>query len=246
MMRPGVFAVQKPEPWAVPAAMVAEDPASSTAAFRSCVIPLGSAPAVSTGTDSSFDRSPHEPVASSRRMRWGSVAGRASVGVLALSLLVGDGQPLEAQEVRARRPSPTAVACQVLSADQIERHTTITSALQSGVTGIHLYHSTGQAGSGARLRLRGNSSIQSAAEPLVYVDGIRMSDRIPGAATAGTPIGQVLDLINPQDVLLIEVFRGPSATALYGTNAAGGVIHVYLKRGDVDPAEQAATWPRCS
>jgi outer membrane cobalamin receptor len=152
---------------------------------------------------------------------------------------------LEAQSVRPGRQPHTAVACQLVTAEQVNKHSKITSALQSRVNGVQLLHSSGQAGSGARLRIRGNTSIHQSLEPLVFVDGIRMNPGPPSAAEAGSTAAQSLDLIDPMDVLIIEVFRGPAATALFGTNAAGGAVLVYLKRGDVDPAWQAAAWPRC-
>jgi outer membrane cobalamin receptor len=161
-----------------------------------------------------------------------------------LTLLAGGAPRLDAQGVRPGRQPNTAVSCQLLTAEQVSRHSTITSALQSRVNGLQLLHSSGQAGSGARLRIRGNSSIHQSA-PLVFVDGVRVDNSPPGAAEASSTAALSLDLIDPRDVLVIEVFRGPSATALYGTNAAGGVINVYLKRGNVDPAWQAAAWPRC-
>ncbi len=92
--------------------------------------------------------------------------------------------------------------------------------------------------------MRGNSSIHGSLEPMVFVDGVRMTDDTPGAPSAGARAAQALDLIDPSDVLAIAVLSGPAGTALYGTDAAGGVIHVYSKRGDVD-IEQDEVWGRC-
>ncbi len=84
---------------------------------------------------------------------------------------------------------------------------------------------SGQAGSGSRVTMRGVSSLRNT-QPLVFVDGLLMSHS-EGAGQAMT----VLDQLNPSDVLLIEVFRGSAATTLYGTQAAGGVIRVFTKQG---------------
>ena len=158
--------------------------------------------------------------------RWSALA-------LGLGLSLAGGHPVVAQEVRPSRPSHTAFSCKVLTADYIGRHGTITGALRSGVVGVQLLYSSGQAGSGPRLRIRGNSSIYGSLEPIVFVEGVRVTDtHVP--AGAGPQAAQALDLVNPSDVLAIAVLSGPAGTALYGTDAAGGVIYVYLKRGDID------------
>lgn len=160
---------------------------------------------------------------------------QASLGVFCFGLVAG-AQPLAGQDVELKRLSPTAYACKVLTADHISRYSSITSALRSGMVGVQLLYSSGQAGTGPRLRIRGNSSIYGALEPMVFVDGVRMTDNTPGVPSAGARAAQALDLIDPSDVLAIAVLSGPAGTALYGTEAAGGVIHVYSKRGDVDAA----------
>jgi outer membrane cobalamin receptor len=78
-----------------------------------------------------------------------------------------------------------------------------------------------QAGGGSRLSLRGNSSLERVS-PLVFIDDIRITE---------SPVVGALDQMPPQDVLLIEVFRGPAATTLWGTGASGGVIRVYSRQG---------------
>ena len=78
----------------------------------------------------------------------------------------------------------------------------------------------------------------------MFVDGVRMTDDTPGAPSVGARAAQAVDLIDPSDVLAIAVLSGPAGTALYGTDAAGGVIHVYSKRGDVD-IEQDEVVGRC-
>lgn len=163
-----------------------------------------------------------------------SDSARWCVLALGLGLSLAGGHPVVAQEVRPSRPSHTAFSCKVLTADYIGRHATVTAALRSGVVGVQLLYSSGQAGSGPRLRIRGNSSIYGSLEPIVFVDGVRITDGVPVGATAGARAAQALDLVNPSDVLAIAVLSGPAGTALYGTDAAGGVIYVYLKRGDID------------
>ncbi len=134
--------------------------------------------------------------------------------------------PIEAQEERADRPSPTAVSCDVVTAEQMEGQPSVAVALRSHVTGLQLMPTSGQVGAGSQVNLRGINSMRSKA-PLVFVDGLLIGD-IQGDSQGIT----LIDQMNPDDVLLIEVFRGPAATTLYGTNAAGGVIRIYTKHGN--------------
>ena len=110
--------------------------------------------------------------------------------------------------------------------------------LTAKVPGLEVIPSTGMAGSGAKIRLRGSASVALSNQPLVYVDGVRIrsdgypknapfSDRSRGPNDNSSP----LDDINPADIERVEVVRGPAATTLYGTEAAAGVIQIFTKRG---------------
>ncbi len=63
-------------------------------------------------------------------------------------------------------------------------------------------------------------------QPLVYVDGIRVDNSF---GLEGGPGGGVLDDIDPSDIESIEIFKGPATEALYGSEAAGGVIQIVTK-----------------
>jgi outer membrane cobalamin receptor len=132
-----------------------------------------------------------------------------------------------AQQERAEHPSRTAVSCDVIDGEDVARARTVTSALRSHVTGLHLTSTSGQAGGGTQMNMRGITSMRRS-PPMVFLDGLKIGDTFG----EGPDIG-MLDQLNPEDVLLIEVFRGPAATTLYGTDASGGVIRVYTKRGNV-------------
>ena len=84
--------------------------------------------------------------------------------------------------------------------------------LQGKAAGVLVYNSSGQPGSSATIRVRGTGSITAASDPLYVVDGI------PGGS------------FNPNDVESITVLKDAGATALYGSDAAGGVIVVTTKK----------------
>jgi TonB-linked SusC/RagA family outer membrane protein len=91
-----------------------------------------------------------------------------------------------------------------------------------------------QTGSGSRTRIRGVASISLSNEPIFVIDGIRMTADVSSSSlfTGGAQPSRISD-INPEEIENIEVVKGPSAAALYGTDAANGVIVITTKRGKV-------------
>jgi TonB-linked SusC/RagA family outer membrane protein len=89
-------------------------------------------------------------------------------------------------------------------------------AMQAKIPGLDIQQSSGQAGSGLSINLRGNRSILAGNGPLILVDGV--------------PYGSTLD-INPSDIESMEVLKDASSTAIYGSQGANGVIIITTKRG---------------
>ena len=89
-----------------------------------------------------------------------------------------------------------------------------------------------QTGAGVRVRIRGTNSISLTNNPMYVIDGI-VVEGTTGSSTVGvggTTPSRIGD-INPEEIENIEIVRGPSASTLYGTNAANGVIVITTKRG---------------
>src|SRR5437667_79037 len=92
-------------------------------------------------------------------------------------------------------------------------------------------------GTGQRIRIRGVNSLSLSNDPIVLIDGIRME-----SATGSSSIGiggsnpSRLSDIDPNQIESVEVVKGPSASTLYGTDAANGVIVITTKRGRVGGA----------
>jgi TonB-dependent starch-binding outer membrane protein SusC len=122
----------------------------------------------------------------------------------------------------------------------------VDALLQARVPGMSVITTSGQVGSGAMIRLRGNVSVAQSNQPILYVDGVRV--RSDGYARNVPPSGSSLrsnndtasplNDINPADIERIEVIKGAAATTLYGTEAAAGVIQIFTKRGH----QGGATW----
>ena len=92
--------------------------------------------------------------------------------------------------------------------------------------------SAGATGAGSRIRIRGQASLSLSNEPVVIIDGVRMTSTSGSTANGvGGSAPSRLDDLNPEEIENIEVIKGPSAATLYGTEAANGVINITTKRG---------------
>ena len=99
--------------------------------------------------------------------------------------------------------------------------------LAGQVTGVQVNVSSGILGQPARIRIRGTNSISSGSDPLYVVDGVPYITGSQSSVTANNPLGD----INPNDIESMEVLKDGSATAIYGSRAANGVILITTKKG---------------
>ncbi len=106
--------------------------------------------------------------------------------------------------------------------------------LTGRASGVSVIASSGQVGTGARIRVRGASSLSLNNNPLIFVDGVRVDNsQSSGPVTQGfgsAPISRWNDF-NPDDIESLEIIKGPAAATLYGTEAAAGVIQIITKKG---------------
>jgi TonB-dependent SusC/RagA subfamily outer membrane receptor len=143
-----------------------------------------------------------------------------------------------------RQNLPNAVA--TVGADELTRAPTSTleSAMQGKIPGALIQQNSGAPGGGIQVNLRGVSTINAGTEPLWVVDGIVVSNAaIPNGQNAvscaqcggnprnqDNPTNRIAD-INPEDIERIEVLKGGSAAAIYGSKATNGVIIITTKKG---------------
>ncbi|MDE2773766.1 MAG: TonB-dependent receptor [Gemmatimonadota bacterium] len=128
---------------------------------------------------------------------------------------------------------------------QMRAAPSLSQALQGQVAGLMMTQSSPQAGAAPHIALRGRNSVNQGDSPLVYVDGVRMYARRADTRPSGGGIDaqyNPLAHIKAEDIERIEVVRGPAATTLYGTEASGGVIQIFTRRGSADlPTQWSAT-----
>jgi TonB-linked SusC/RagA family outer membrane protein len=115
----------------------------------------------------------------------------------------------------------------------------IATLLNARAPGVTIIPRSGRLGAGPAINIRGRSSLSLENSPLVYVDGVRVSNAtatgpsaVPGGLGGqGSAVGGRLNDINPEDIESIEIIKGPAAATIYGTEAANGVIQIITKRG---------------
>lgn len=101
----------------------------------------------------------------------------------------------------------------------------VAQGLQARVAGVQVNQNTGAPGGNVSVRVRGTNSINGNSEPLYVVDGIQISNG--GGITDVSP----LSTINPNDIESVEILKDASASAIYGSRAANGVVLITTKRG---------------
>jgi len=101
------------------------------------------------------------------------------------------------------------------------------SLLQGRAAGVQVTATSGNPGGAFRVSIRGTGSINANGEPLYIVDGVQMSFSNQSGITSTSP----LNAINPNDIESIEVLKDASSAAIYGAQAAAGVVLITTKRG---------------
>jgi TonB-linked SusC/RagA family outer membrane protein len=116
--------------------------------------------------------------------------------------------------------------------------TNISQALQGRLAGVLVQKNDGAPGAGVSIQVRGANSFSSNTEPLYVIDGIPFSSGggassgIVGGGTDGTSQNaNPLSFLNPNDIESIEILKDASATAIYGSRGANGVVLIRTKKG---------------
>lgn len=112
--------------------------------------------------------------------------------------------------------------------------TNVVAALSGKVAGAQIVTSSGQVGASTTIKIRGNKSLTSNGQPLFIVDGTPIMNSISTArsTTTYTDFGNAAMDIDPSNIESMTVLKGASATAIYGSRAANGVILITTKKGN--------------
>ena len=180
----------------------------------------------------------------------GDVTARLEQDVFNLEAVVITGQATGVAQ-RNLANAVTTVPAEQLNRAPVE---TIEGALQGKIPGALIQMNSGAPGGGGQINLRGVTTINGGVDPLIVVDGMVIAndaiqsnmDAITAASVGGNPnpqdnaVNRIADL-NPNDIQSVEVLKGASAAAIYGTQAANGVIIINTRRGQPGKPRFSAT-----
>jgi len=144
--------------------------------------------------------------------------------------------------------SNSANAVATVSGDQLTGKTaiqTLDAGLQGKVVGANILSNSGAPGGGISMKLRGITTVTGSSEPLYIVDGVYFDNSVNQPATntvtaagGGLPVSnqdnganRIADL-DPADIASVEILKGASASAIYGSRANAGVVIITTKRGN--------------
>ena len=181
-----------------------------------------------------------EVVLEVRRVGFRPLTQRVAVGTEGVRLVLSE-TPLELNALVVtgqagaveKRAIGNAVAT-INAADQVQASAVgdMGSLINGRAPGVVVTGGTGRAGAGTVLNIRGRSTLSLSQQPLIYIDGVRISNEVgTGPRGQGNQVVSRLDDIAPEDIESIEIIKGPAAGTLYGTEASNGVIQIITKKG---------------
>lgn len=167
-----------------------------------------------------------------------SVAGKNKINVL----LKEDAEQLDEVVINAlgfevKTDKLGSAVSSVKAKDLVSSgETSVTNSMQGKMAGVNITRSTGDPGAGSNIRIRGANTIYGSSQPLIVVDGIPInnSNNSGGGSSSvgnGTSQQSRLNDINPNDIESLQVLKGASAAALWGSRASNGVIVITTKSG---------------
>lgn len=183
-----------------------------------------------------------EVTLSLRRVGYQAVTRRANIGAtgvriemvdraIELSQMVVTGTAGVAEKRAIGNAVSTVNAADIVSTQPVRNFQELLTGRAAGVSVIA---SSGQVGTGARIRIRGASSLSLPNDPLVYVDGIRVDNAQatgPSNQAFGSASISRWNDFRPEDIESLEIIKGPAAATLYGTEASNGVVQIITKKG---------------
>lgn len=114
--------------------------------------------------------------------------------------------------------------------------------LQGRLTGVNVVSNDGAPGGGISIQIRGTNSFQGSTEPLYVIDGVPISDSNDDTInfdSSSPNYSNALSSVNPNDIASIEILKDASATAIYGSRGANGVVLITTKSGSgIDVKDQ--------
>jgi len=119
--------------------------------------------------------------------------------------------------------------------------TTLLNSLGAKASNVQISRSNGDPGAGSTIRIRGANSISGSSNPLIILDGVPIANNTQygggnnstGGRTGGVSQQSRLNDLNPNDIESVQILKGASAAALWGSRAANGVLVITTKSGSL-------------
>lgn len=175
-----------------------------------------------------------------RRISFTPVTQEVRVGVTDARIVLGETS-VRLDEVvitgtaggaTAREIGNTVARIQAVEAVERSGVGDVGNLINARAAGVIVTSGSGRAGSGPSINVRGRSTISLSQQPLLYIDGVRVTNDIAtGTAFQGGSPASRLNDISPENIESIEIIKGPAAATIYGTEASNGVIQIVTKKG---------------
>lgn len=175
----------------------------------------------------------------------GMVTREIKVGGKPVNVTLEGGNALDEVVVTAlgikREKKSLGYAVDDINAEELmkNKNTNAINSLAGKIAGVSITQSSGSAGAGSQIILRGGTSLERDNQPLFVVDGVIYDNSTSSIgnsaydgmlANATSNSNRIMD-INPEDIENMSVLKGPAAAALYGSRAAAGVVLITTKQG---------------
>jgi TonB-dependent starch-binding outer membrane protein SusC len=166
------------------------------------------------------------------------VFGKTEINVVLVEEVIGI-EEVVAIGYGVQKKEDATGAVDVLSSDSFNKgmHTSPVELLNGKTAGVQITQSSGAPGAGSSVRIRGINSITGSSEPLYVIDGVPVDNNRTSVSTTQSDNAtssvtvDPLSTISPSDIESITVLKDASATAIYGSRGANGVIIVTTKKG---------------
>jgi len=166
---------------------------------------------------------------------------RLEISAVSLDEIVVTGT---AGAVERRKIGVSLASLDIGAISEAQPITSFGQAMEGRVPGLRSIGTVGGVGATRELRIRGTDSFSLGQRPVVYIDGVRVDSRggewtrgglgsssMTCCSFSGGAGEDRLSDLNPDEIDRIEIIKGPAAATLYGSEASGGVIQVFTKRG---------------
>jgi TonB-dependent starch-binding outer membrane protein SusC len=164
-----------------------------------------------------------------------TVSGRSVINVVLEEDVKGLGEVVVVGYGTVRKTDITGSLSSLTSEDfNPGMQASVDQMIQGRAAGVQITQASSEPGGGVSIRIRGSASLTAGNEPLYVIDGLPIdnSPATPGYATTGNQVPRnPLNSLNPGDIESIEILKDASATAIYGSRGANGVILITTKKG---------------